>query len=54
MLVLLHPEEYDQWLTVSLDDVLALRSRLFPPNMIEMTPAHDPWIRRKAVTPAML
>ncbi len=48
MPVLLDPDDYDQWLHGSLDDVLAFRNRIYPPAVIAMTPTDELWIRRKA------
>lgn len=49
MPVLLHPDEYDQWLHGSLDDVVAFRARTFPPELIEMDRTDDLWSRRRSV-----
>lgn len=43
MPVLLHPDEYDQWLHGSFDDIAALQARCFPDEMIEMTRTSERW-----------
>ena len=47
MPVLLHPDEYDQWLHGSLDDVIAFRDRCFPDELIEMNRTDELWSRRR-------
>lgn len=47
MPVLLHPDEYDQWLRGSLDDVIAFRDRCFPDELIEMNRTDELWSRRR-------
>ncbi len=44
------PNEYDQWLHGSFDDLMGFQKRCFPDELIERTRTQDPWIRRK--TPA--
>lgn len=48
MPVLLRPQEYDEWLHGSLEDVTAFRDRIFPPELIEMDRTSELWSRRKA------
>lgn len=48
MPVLLHPEDWDQWLRGSLEDVMAFQGRCYPDQMIHMERTAEPWIRRKA------
>jgi putative SOS response-associated peptidase YedK len=47
MPVLLHPDEYDQWLHGSLDDVIAFRDRCFPDELIVMNRTDELWSRRR-------
>ncbi len=47
MPVLLHPDEYDQWLHGSLDDVIAFRDRCFPDELIQMNRTDELWSRRR-------
>jgi putative SOS response-associated peptidase YedK len=47
MPVLLHPDEYDQWLHGSLDDVIAFRDRSFPDELIEMNRTDERWSRQR-------
>ena len=46
MPVLLHEDEYDQWLHGSLADVEAFRDRVFPDKLIEMDRTTELWSRR--------
>ena len=46
MPVLLHPDEHDQWLRGSIEDVIAFQSRCFPDDLIEMERTSEPWIKR--------
>lgn len=48
MPVLLQPDEYDQWLRGSLDDVMAFRDRIFPPELIELDRTDELWSQRSA------
>ena len=48
MPVLLHRDDYARWLHGSLDDVIAFRDRIFPPEAIEMNRTAELWSRRKA------
>lgn len=49
MPVLLHEDEYDQWLHGSLDDVRGFRDRCFPPELMLMDRTPELWAKR---TPA--
>jgi len=51
MPVLLHADEYEQWLHGSFEDCLAFQSRCFPDALIEMTRTSEPWGKRKPVAP---
>jgi putative SOS response-associated peptidase YedK len=48
MPVLLHPQEYDQWLRGSFDDLIAFQERTFPDDLFEMTHTSDLWVPKKA------
>lgn len=50
MPVLLHAEEYDQWLHGSFDDAIAFKERCFPDELIEVVRTSDPWVQRRAPT----
>ena len=50
MPVLLMPDEYDQWLHGSFDDIVAFQSRCFPDDLIEMTRTSELWSKRSAIT----
>jgi putative SOS response-associated peptidase YedK len=52
MPVLLHANEYDQWLHGSFDDALAFQNRCFPDELIEMNRTSELWRKPKAQTPA--
>jgi hypothetical protein len=56
MPVLLHEDEYDQWLGGSFDEVVAFQDRCFPDDLIEMTRTIDPWNKPRMSTsaPALL
>jgi putative SOS response-associated peptidase YedK len=47
MPVLLHPDEYDQWLHGSFDDLVAFQQGCFPDDLIEITPTTDLWLKKK-------
>lgn len=46
MPVLLHADEYDQWLHGSLEDVKAFQSRCFPPELMLMDRTPELWSKR--------
>ncbi|MFW2831703.1 SOS response-associated peptidase [Sphingomonas sp. ID0503] len=48
MPVLLHADEYDQWLNGSFDEALDFQNRCFPDELIEMTRTNELWVKRKA------
>jgi putative SOS response-associated peptidase YedK len=48
MPVLLHRDEYDQWLRGGFDDILAFQERCFPDDLIGMRRTDEPWVKRKA------
>lgn len=52
MPVLLHQDEYDQWLHGALDDVIAFQDRCFPDELIEMRRTDELWVKRKTDAPA--
>ena len=56
MPVLLHEDEYDQWLGGSFDEVVSFQDRCFPDDLIEMTRTIDPWNKPRMSTsaPALL
>jgi putative SOS response-associated peptidase YedK len=47
MPVLLHPDEYDQWLRGSFEDLLAFQERSFPDDLIEMDHTRELWVPKK-------
>jgi len=47
MPVLLMPDEYETWLHGSFEDALALQERVFPSDLIEITPTDELWSKRK-------
>lgn len=47
MPVLLHRDEYNQWLHGGFDDVLAFQERCFPDGLIAMDRTDEPWVKRK-------
>jgi len=49
MPVLLHRDEYDQWLHGGFDDILAFQERCFPDDLIHMRRTDEPWVKRKAL-----
>lgn len=55
MPVLLHRDEYDQWLHSRFDDILTFQERCFPDHLIHMNRTSEPWAKRKvpAVEPAL-
>ena len=52
MPVLLMPDEFDQWLRGSFDDLVALQKRCFPNELIDITPTPDLWVPKKPAAPA--
>jgi len=51
MPVLLHADEYDQWLHGTLEDVIGFKERCFPDELIEMVRTVEPWVKRRAPVP---
>ena len=47
MPVLLHREEYEQWLLGSFDDLLGFQKRVFPADRILMERTTDLWVKKK-------
>jgi putative SOS response-associated peptidase YedK len=45
---LLHPYEYEQWLQVSFEDLLAFQKRCFPDDLIKLPPTSELWVKKKA------
>ena len=41
------PDEYETWLHGSFEDALALQERVFPSDLIEITPTDELWSKRK-------
>jgi putative SOS response-associated peptidase YedK len=52
MPVLLLPDEFDQWLRGSFDDLVALQKRSFPNELIEISPTQELWVPKKPAAPA--
>lgn len=50
MPVLLQPDEYDQWLHGSFEDVLAFQNRCYPDELIEINRTTELWLRRSTVS----
>jgi len=48
MPVLLHEDEYDQWLRGSIEDVRAFQARCFPAELMIVERTADPWIAKRA------
>jgi putative SOS response-associated peptidase YedK len=49
MPVLLHTEEWDQWLTCGIQEVLHFQFREYPRDRLEIFPTDEPWIPRNTV-----
>lgn len=45
MPVLLMPDDYETWLHGTFDDALALQERVFPSDLIEITPTDELWAK---------
>ncbi len=54
MSVLLHPDEYEQWLHGSFDDALAFQKRTFPPELVTMERTNELWAKKKAAPDSSL
>ncbi|MHA6717881.1 SOS response-associated peptidase [Sphingomonas sp. RS6] len=56
MPVLLHRDDYDQWMHGDFDDVLALQARCFPSDLIMIDRTDEPWVKRRGgeVAPALI
>lgn len=52
MPVLLHPDEYGQWLLGSFDDALAFQKRTFPPELVIVERTSELWAKKKAAPEA--
>jgi len=50
MPVLLHRDEYDQWLHGSFDEIAAFQERCFPDDLIDMERTSELWVKRKPVS----
>jgi len=50
MPVLLHADEYDQWLRGGFNEAIAFKERCFPDELIEMVRTSEPWVQRRAPT----
>jgi len=50
MPVLLHREEYDQWLHGSFEDALAFQKRTFPVDGIEIERTQELWVRKNTAS----
>jgi putative SOS response-associated peptidase YedK len=46
MPVLPHQQDYDVWLTGSIEDVMSFQGRCYPDELISVERTLDPWIRR--------
>lgn len=51
MPVLIHKNEYDEWLNGSFEDAVAFQERVFPSEFIEMERTPELWSKRKAAVP---
>lgn len=51
MPVLLHRDEYQQWLHGSFEDTLAFQKRVFPADLIVMDRTTDLWVKKKTAEP---
>ena len=49
MPVLPHPDEYEQWLRGSFEDLLAFQKRCFPDDRIEIQPTSELWVKKKTL-----
>ncbi|WP_246617933.1 SOS response-associated peptidase family protein [Rhizobium populisoli] len=49
MPVLLHKDEYEQWLHGSFDDARAFEERTFPPELLAMDRTTELWSKKKTV-----
>lgn len=52
MPVLLHAEEYDQWLNGSFDEAVRFQQRSFPDHLIAMERTREPWVKRSVASEA--
>jgi putative SOS response-associated peptidase YedK len=50
MPVLLYADEWDQWLTCSIEDVIRFQFRQYPADRLEIFPTGEPWIPRNAAS----
>ncbi len=48
MPVLLHRDDYRQWLHGSFEDILAFQKRVFPSDLIEVERTTELWVKKKA------
>lgn len=48
MPVILHRDDYERWMTGTLEDLLAFQQRVYPPELMEMERTSDLWVKRKA------
>lgn len=48
MPVLLHADEWEHWLTCSIQDVIAIQYRTYPADNLGITPTDEAWIPRNA------
>lgn len=48
MPVILHRDDYERWMTGTLDDLLAFQQRVYPPELMEMERTSDLWVKKKA------
>ncbi len=49
--LLLHAEEYDEWLDAGFDEAVAFQERCNPDDLIEMERTSDLWAKRRTVAP---
>lgn len=54
MPVLLHQDEYEQWLHGSFDDALGFQKRTFPPELVTMERTSELWAKKKSAPDAPL
>jgi putative SOS response-associated peptidase YedK len=51
MPVLLHRDEYEQWLRGGFDDLLAFQMRVFPAELIEIDKTSELWLKKRSDEP---
>lgn len=51
MPVLLHRDEYEQWLHGSFEDLIAFQKRVFPADLMEIDRTNELWVKKKTAEP---